>query len=119
MHRGLLVVATMAVLTGCNQPPPSGAAEASDDTGDTGRFVIVHSPQVERDTILLDTETGRTWQQVTVSDAANEPTVWVPIPEMNGPKDWSALYAQHPAKPAPTETPVEGNPFAGAASNSN
>lgn len=27
----------------------------------SGRYIIVHSPHVQRDTVLLDTLTGKTW----------------------------------------------------------
>ena len=44
-----------------------------------GRYEIVHSPHLERDTMLLDTETGRTWGLVIEKDDsyAWEPNEWI------------------------------------------
>jgi hypothetical protein len=102
----VLVLLAADILASCSPQAPPAPAQV-------GRYIIAHSPQVERDTILLDTVTGQSWQEVSISDATNEPTVWVPVAQMNGPKDWAALYAAHPAV-APKEVPVEGNPFAGS-----
>jgi hypothetical protein len=65
-----------------------------------GRFVIVHSPEAEKDTILLDTATGRTWTRAEVTDLTDEPPVWDPMPQLNTPADLTALEANHPPKKA-------------------
>jgi hypothetical protein len=70
--------------------PPSGPQ--------VGRFVIVHSSQVERDTILLDTATGKTWSRVEISDLRDDPVAWEPMPQLNSPKDYAAMVAGHPSK---------------------
>jgi hypothetical protein len=111
-----MVVAAVFALTSCDGAKTPEAAP-SDGSG-VGRFVNVHSPHVERDTMLLDTVSGRTWEKVTVSDAANQPSVWVPVSQMNEQKDWASLYNQHP-KVAPKEVPVEGDPFASTPTKSN
>jgi hypothetical protein len=74
---------------------PAGAPDVPEVSG---RFVVVHSPQVERDTVLLDTATGRTWTESQITDVKGDPLVWVPMPQMNGAADWSALVAQHGSK---------------------
>ncbi len=98
--------------TGCTQPTgalaSSGASSAAASTPSAlaaapspagpGRYTIVHSPQVENDTILLDTATGQTWRQVEIADVKSNPVVWVPEPQMNGPADWAALAAEHGTK---------------------
>jgi hypothetical protein len=48
-------------------PPPPVVA---------GRYTIIHSPQVENDTMLLDTATGRTWR---LENASAGEVVWVPV----------------------------------------
>jgi hypothetical protein len=52
------------------EPKPSDKFDASTATpaqSEVGRYTIIHSPQIERDTMLLDTETGDTWQLVQTS----------------------------------------------------
>ena len=86
----------LAMAAGCSKPagkPSPGA--------DLGRYVIVHSPQVERDAILLDTETGRTWSRVEVTDLTDEPVAWAPMPQLNTDADMATLRAAHPAKAPP------------------
>ena len=68
----------------------------------TGRYVIVHSPQNERDTMLLDTQTGRTWIRKTITNLTGDPFIWEPIVQVNSDADWLALARQHPPKPAAT-----------------
>ncbi len=94
------LVASLAV-AGCNDQPkkaesaptPAVATQLS-----IGRYVIVHSPQVERDTILLDTMTGKTWQQVEFSDLQDGPSGWDPMPHTDSDEDMNALRAAHPPK---------------------
>ncbi len=61
--------------------------------------MIVHSAEVERDTILLDTVTGRTWSRVQVTDLVDDPPAWDPMPQLNSPQDIEALQAVHGSKP--------------------
>jgi hypothetical protein len=62
-------------------PPlsPSLASPAGNSApttcGGAGRYQIIHSPQTERDTILLDTATGRSWQLVEAAGAYS----WLPM----------------------------------------
>jgi hypothetical protein len=65
--------------------------------------VIVHSPQVERDTILLDTVTGKTWSRVEVTDMIDEPPAWDPMPQLNTPADVAALAGVHGWKKGSTK----------------
>jgi hypothetical protein len=98
-------------LAGCNGPgaaaaplsdsqPASATPEpsAQPTPTDVGRYAIIHSPHVENDTILLDTETGQTWRQVSVTDVKEDPYVWIPEPQMNTPSDFAALVAEHGTK---------------------
>lgn len=87
-----VMLSTMGLL-GCTRTErKTGPAEVA------GRFVIDHSPHVERDTILLDTATGQTWYESNVTDLTNEPMVWEPAHQLNTEADWKALRAEHPAK---------------------
>jgi hypothetical protein len=58
---------------------------------EVGRYVIVHSPQVERDTMLLDTVTGRTWQLQTLTYLVSDPLAWEPVPQLNTLEDREAI----------------------------
>jgi hypothetical protein len=99
----------LLMLSGCGRPQSDASSDT--DTSDVGRFVIVHSPQVEGDTVLLDTATGQSWQRVEVGDLQHNPTVWVPMPQMNSDKDWAVLRAKYP--PNPPEAPAAEAPAAG------
>jgi hypothetical protein len=82
---------TAVLLTGCSQssPPNDVAATNKLPTAEAvlgppppiiaGRYTIIHSPQVERDTMLLDTATGRTWQLVNNGTDQQEVLAWQPV----------------------------------------
>jgi hypothetical protein len=96
MIRTLAIMAVVIMAAGCApSTPPAPAAKASE----IGRYVIVHSPEAEQDTILLDTVTGRTWSRVEVTDVVDEPPAWDPMPQLNSPQDIEALRAVHGSKP--------------------
>jgi hypothetical protein len=91
----------LAAAFGCSKPRSStGEGAEAELAGEStvARFTIVHSPHVERDTILLDTLTGRTWTLVNVTDLTDEPAAWEPIKQINTTADMSALSVNHPPK---------------------
>jgi len=95
----------VAALNGCTP------AKAPSTTNlQAGRYVIVHSPQVERDTQLVDTATGDTWVLTSVTSLNDEPFVWEPVPRMNTDADWKALAAKHGVKAA-TDTEQGAGPW--------
>jgi hypothetical protein len=96
-----LLVGWGLAASGCTKPTEVRTAPAVV----VGRYVIVHSPQVERDVILLDTATGRTWYQASLTDLTDEPSVWLPEPQLNTDADWSALREAHPVKSTASTTP--------------
>ncbi len=49
---------------------------ASCPESEVGRFQIVINKNIRADTFLLDTKTGRIWQNTTFTDLKGEPTVW-------------------------------------------
>jgi hypothetical protein len=114
MLKPMLAVAAAVILTGCNQAPATNTAAnetvatkdgwsiqpAADAAAPVGRYVIVHSPQAERDTILLDTATGRTWSRVQVTDVNDQPPAWDPMPQLNSTADLEALQKVHGARAA-------------------
>ena len=81
-------------LAACNQSPTptNSAAPASSQSAaqsaarvdssqpvQVGRYTIIHSPEVERDTMLLDTATGQTWQLVDTGTTAEPKLAWAPV----------------------------------------
>jgi hypothetical protein len=62
-----------------------------------GRFTIIHSPLVERDTVLLDTTTGDTWMLVRLGNDDNSPLSWQPLGKS---KAFSFEEALRPDRPA-------------------
>jgi hypothetical protein len=84
-----------------NSPGSSTGADSSQTppaTSQVGRFVIVHSPQIERDTVLLDTVTGKTWTQVELTDLEESPTAWEPMARRDDEGEMAILRARHPPK---------------------
>lgn len=111
MRNLLACCMSVLALTGCYQQPESKAAPAQSPASlaavtapapatpsEVGRYVIVHSPHIERDTVLLDTETGQTWQLSQLTDINGEPTVWVPMNRMDTSDDWNKVIAQYGRK---------------------
>lgn len=116
-----ILVATL-IVGGCDQQAEKTAvsppATRSTPTTEVGRYVIVHSPQIERDTVLLDTATGKTWQQVTWTDLQNNPTGWTAMARDDNDEEMNALRRANPIKgqhrPVTTSGDVTSTP-----SNSN
>lgn len=72
MRRYLLLLAPLT-LGGCDQLSRNAAREPNGGSqAPAGRFVIVHSPHVRRDTMLLDTATGVTWLWVKKANSDTE-----------------------------------------------
>jgi hypothetical protein len=65
-----------------------------------GRYVMVFSPRAERNTFLLDTATGRTWQLTQFTDAAGQPLAWVPLAKDDGPPARMVLSGSQSGIPA-------------------
>ena len=82
-------------LSGCGHPQGT-----TSELTTIGRYVVVHSPHIESDTVLLDTATGRTWTLTELTYVNGEPVVWEPVKQMNTPADQTAVEAQYGKKPA-------------------
>lgn len=115
-----IVVAT--ALTGCNRQPPkqaAGAAEpqrkltipsaappAAPPAGETpvlkvGRYLIVHNQHDERETMLLDTATGKTWELTEFPELKGSPMGWEEVPRLDTLQDWESFVASHHRKVKP------------------
>lgn len=82
-YRYLLLLSTI-LISGCD-----GYSSGSRPTPPVGRFVIVHSPHVRADTMLLDTATGQTWVAAQGGKEKDSASVWTkvemiePLPVIN------------------------------------
>ena len=72
-------------LAGCGQTKSAEDANGADrgaapisapDKIVPGRYTIIHSPQVERDTMLIDTASGDTWQLVSLGNKDTDGMGW-------------------------------------------
>ena len=82
-----------------NRQTAETSGEAGSGPVQVGRYVIVHSPQVERDTILLDTGTGKTWSRVELSSISGSPPGWEPMARTDDNEAMSALRETDGAAP--------------------
>ncbi len=69
--------------------------------GGSGRYVIVHSPHIQSDTMLLDTATGKTWQLTKYTDREGEPVAWDPVARTDNPAEMQELRRIFPPKSKP------------------
>ncbi len=100
--RSLLISAICVVgMVACTAPVQQTPIQPPLKPSEIGRYAIIHSSQVERDTILLDTVTGRTWSRVEVTDLQGDPPAWDAMPQLNTDADWTALRTNHPPKAKP------------------
>lgn len=70
----IALVATIGLIAAA----PEALKAQAGPVGGSGRFVIVHSPHVQRDTILLDTMTGKTWTLVSITSRGGA-ELWEPM----------------------------------------
>jgi hypothetical protein len=72
----LLLLSTM-LLAGCDGLNSSSSTDPrAKPAAPVGRFMIVHSPHVRADTMLLDTVTGDTWVAVQGGNEKESSSVW-------------------------------------------
>ncbi len=77
---------------------PIAAAQAH------GRYQIVISPFTERNTFLLDTETGAVWQLEVLATLNGEPLVWNLMPRANNDDDMAGIVSRFGKKPGAKTT---------------
>ena len=79
MRHALAIAVLIGAVTACSRPnPPSERVRSWSEPVETvGRYVIVHSPHVESDTVLLDTATGKSWAMV--NDELRNAIIWRPL----------------------------------------
>jgi hypothetical protein len=79
MQTSKLLLVGAFLVAGCGQISPD-STETNDDhdteAAPAGRFTIIHSPHMRRDTMLLDTSSGQTWQLVQREPGEDSDPVW-------------------------------------------
>ena len=60
---------SMLMLAGCDKLSINGQQ----------RFQIVSNPNARIDTFLLDTQKGKVWRMVKITDLEGQPTIWEPM----------------------------------------
>jgi hypothetical protein len=99
----IAATAALALALGCSAGGGASAQAAGNAAlgraAEVGRYVIVHSPHIERDTMLLDTVTGRTWVLESLSDLNDDPNAWEPVPQLNSQADRDAIVTLYGRKP--------------------
>ena len=94
----LMKAITTYILTAIALTTPVNALAQAGPVGAPGRYVIVHSPHIQGDTVLLDTVTGRTWLLVQDSSRNDDPTYWTPMAREDNPSEMNMFLQNHPAK---------------------
>lgn len=98
----LLFLPAVLMLAGCNQKSAQQSAEGRAvhtrelpppprPNSEVGRYTIIHSPHIEKDTMLLDTVTGQTWRLVVVTDSVGDPNAWEPVYRLDTLADYAKL----------------------------
>lgn len=59
------------------QATPIAVKQGSTNAPSVGRYQIFINPNVRADTLLLDTQTGKTWVQTGITNVKGEPTIWM------------------------------------------
>jgi len=73
---------------------PANAGEAAQQ----GRYQIVINPSMRADTFLLDTWTGKVWQQTQFTDMYGEPSVWLYMDRIDSDKQNDVWRKNHSSK---------------------
>jgi len=96
------VVSTIVATASAQDLPkatvPTAAAQAH------GRYQIVISPFTERNTFLLDTETGAVWQLQALATLNGEPLVWSLMPRADNDEDMARIVSRFGKKPGAKAT---------------
>lgn len=102
----LFVMATCAIAQTAKAPQPAAPASSH-----AGRYQLFFSPHARADVYLLDTETGKIWKPITITNATDTnfktaPQVWVYQERIDSERDFDNWSATHPS-PAATTTQAQ------------
>ncbi len=115
-----VVVAIVFIMAACanaqtaKAPQPAkqpSAVPAAPAQSHVGRYQLFFSPHARADVYLVDTETGKIWKPITISNAKDTnlksaPEVWVYQERVDSEQDFDAWMVMH-ALPAAATTPSQ------------
>jgi len=96
MRTRFFVACCMALLAGPALSQRSSSPAAAPAPTASGRYTIIHSPHLEKDTVLLDTVTGKTW--ILVEDTSRNAFFWSPLARKDNDAEIQNWLNDHPAK---------------------
>jgi hypothetical protein len=85
------------------------AQTATQEKSSAGRYQIFFSPHARADVYLLDTETGRIWHPVTISNTTDRnlkshpPEIWIYQDRIDSEQQFDAWTLSHPSSTAPVQ----------------
>jgi hypothetical protein len=108
-----LVVAACAIAQTAKAPQPAKqptAVTAAPPQSHVGKYQLFFSPHARADVYLVDTETGKIWKPITITNAKDTnlqspPEVWVYQERVDSERDFDNWMAMHPPPAAATTPP--------------
>jgi hypothetical protein len=105
----VLVVAACAIAQTAKAPQPAKQPTAAPPQSHVGKYQLFFSPHARADVYLVDTETGRIWKPITITNAKDSnlksaPEVWVYQERVDSERDFDIWMAIH-TPPPPATTP--------------
>jgi hypothetical protein len=108
----LMVACAIAQTAKAPQPAkqPTAVAAASAQSH-VGRYQLFFSPLARADVYLVDTETGKIWKPITITNAKDTnlqsaPELWVYQERVDSAREFDAWSVMHPP-PAAATTPLQ------------
>jgi hypothetical protein len=110
----VLVVVACAIAQTPRAPQPAKqptAVTAAPPQSHVGKYQLFFSPLARADVYLVDTETGKIWKPITISNAKDTnlksaPEVWIYQERIDSGRDFDIWMAIH-TPPATTTTPPQ------------
>lgn len=109
----VLIVVVGAIAQAARSPQsskqPTGVASTSAQSH-VGRYQLFFSPHARADVYLIDTETGKIWKPITITNAKDTnlksaPEVWVYQERVDNERDFDAWTATHAPPASATASP--------------
>jgi hypothetical protein len=109
----ICILMTIAFTASSCDIPQNNAQIGQTNASAVGRYAIVHSPHVQRDTQLLDTATGKTWQLVRLGKDEDAGVGWQSVNKIQDnsssasqadePVTWEIVNSVEPKKGSQTK----------------
>lgn len=90
---------------------PPKAPQASQNSPQPGRYIILWSPRVERNTFLLDTGTGRVWVLTSYPYLIGEPDAWAYMERLDNLDEMIAFEDKYGKKKSSTQSSIPHIPL--------